>query len=100
MKRSFTRLHNYYFSTEGCIEGWGSGVSDRKFFKTYFEIYDAKEFFHMLNRKKINILEKQSLLLLIKNIGLQLVFFVKQRSLKFVKLCVQYSTHSVYNQPI
>ena len=41
-----------------------------------------------------------SLFFLIKNIGLQLVFLVKQRSLKFLKSCIQYSTHSVYNQPI
>ena len=43
---------------------------------------------------------KFSLFFLIKNIGLQLVFLVKQRSLKFVKSCMQYSTHRVCNQPI
>ena len=80
----------------------GLGVSDEKFFKTYFQIYAIpRNFFVFWTEQKSTLWKnKFSLFFLIKNIGIQLVFFVKQRSLKFVKSGEQYSTYSVYNQPL
>ena len=77
------------------------GFPMENFLKLIFKYMQFQGNFYLLDRTKINIVAKQVyFIFFIKNIGVQLVFLVKQRSLKFVKSCMQCSTHSVYNQPI
>ena len=62
MKHSFTRLHNYYFSTKGCMKAKVLGFPMENFSKLIFKYMQFQGIFSYFEQNKNQYCEKTNLI--------------------------------------